>query len=66
MGVQWLGLHAPTAEGLGSISGKGTKIPAAVWCDQNKKKSIHNCGNLLMSIRELCTFANPKLSINRS
>ena len=27
MGVQWLGLRAPTAEGLGSVPGKGTKIP---------------------------------------
>ena len=25
--VQWLGLHAFTAEGLGSIPGQGTKIP---------------------------------------
>ena len=30
LAVQWLGLHAFTAEGLGSISGQGTKIPQAV------------------------------------
>ena len=42
LGVQWLGLRAPTAEGLGSVPGEGTKIPAAVWCDQNNKnKSIN-------------------------
>ena len=28
--VQWLGLRASTAEGLGSIPGRGTKIPQAV------------------------------------
>ena len=27
--VQWLGLHAFTAEGLGSIPGQVTKIPPA-------------------------------------
>ena len=30
LAVQWLGLHALTAEGLGSIPGQGTKIPQAV------------------------------------
>ena len=30
LAVQWLGLHAFTAEGLGSISGQGTKIPRGV------------------------------------
>ena len=29
MAVQWLGLRALTAEGLGSIPGRGTKIPRA-------------------------------------
>ena len=32
LAVRWLGLHALTAEGLGSISGGGTKIPQAMWC----------------------------------
>ena len=36
--VQWLRLHASTAEGLGSIPGQGTKIPHAVWYGQKKKK----------------------------
>ena len=40
--VQWLGLHAFTAEGLGSIPCWGTKIPQAVWCSQ-KKKRIYVC-----------------------
>ena len=31
LAVQWLGLHAFTAEGPGSISGRGTKISQAVW-----------------------------------
>ena len=36
--VQWLGLCAFTAEGLGSVPGWGTKIPQVVWCGQKKKK----------------------------
>ena len=36
--VQWLGLYAFTAKGLGSIPGWGTKIQQAVWCGQKKKK----------------------------
>ena len=27
--LQWLRLHAPSAEGTGSIPGQGTKIPRA-------------------------------------
>ena len=38
LAVQWLGLCALTAEGPGSIPGRGTKIPQAVWCSQKKKK----------------------------
>ena len=30
--VQWLGCHAFTAEGPGSIPDRGTKIPKAAWC----------------------------------
>ena len=29
LGVQWLGLHASTAGGMGSIPGQGTKVPHA-------------------------------------
>ena len=36
--VQWLGLCAFTAEGMGSIPGQGTKILQAVWCDQKEKE----------------------------
>ena len=36
--VRWLGLHNSTAEGMGLIPGWGTKIPAAAWCSQKKKK----------------------------
>ena len=35
--VQWLGLHALTAYGAGSIPGRGTKIPQALRCGQKKK-----------------------------
>ena len=36
--VQWLGLGASTAGGTGSILGRGTKIPQAMWHGQKKKK----------------------------
>ena len=38
--VQWLGLCAFTAEGPGSVSGQGTKIPQATQHSQKKKKKI--------------------------
>ena len=45
--VQWLGLRASTAGGMGSIPGQGTKIPGwgtkimhAVWHGQKKKKIL--------------------------
>ena len=34
--VQWLGLGACTAKGLGSIPGQGTKIPQAAWHRQKR------------------------------
>ena len=37
LAVQWLGLGAFTAEGAGSIPGRGTKIPPAVWCGQKNR-----------------------------
>ena len=36
--VQWLGLCAFTAEGVGSAPGWGTKIPQAMWHCQKKPK----------------------------
>ena len=36
--VQWLGLHAFTAESLGSSLGWGTKIPQATRPKKKKKK----------------------------
>ena len=39
LAVQWLGLWAPTAEGIGSISGQGTKIPQVAWCGQKNKQT---------------------------
>ena len=40
LAIQWLGLCASTARGLGSIPGWGTKIPKAVRHSQKKKKKI--------------------------
>ena len=39
LAVQWLGLGAFTAKGLGSIPGQGTKVPQAMWHGQKKKES---------------------------
>ena len=36
--VQWLELCVLTAEGPGSIPGRGTKILQAMWHNQKKKK----------------------------
>ena len=38
MEVQWLGLCASTAGGMGSIPGQGTKIPHAVWHGQKQNQ----------------------------
>ena len=38
--AQWLGLCAFIAEGPGSISDWGTKIPQAAWHSQKKKKKF--------------------------
>ena len=43
--VQWLGFCAFTAEGAGSIPGRGTKIPQAVGCSQNNNNSSSNNKN---------------------
>ena len=37
LAVQWLGRCTFTAEGPGSIPGRGTKIPQALWRGQKKK-----------------------------
>ena len=38
LAVQWLGLHASSAGGIGSIPGRGSKILHAAWFGQKKKK----------------------------
>ena len=38
--VQWLGLHAFTAGGMGSIFGWGTRIPDATWSGRREKTSL--------------------------
>ena len=45
LAVQWLGLHAFTAEAAGSIPGRGTKIPQAVQHGQKKEEEEENGGN---------------------
>ena len=41
LAVQWLGLLALTAEGLGSIPVQGTKIPQATQHGQKKKEATY-------------------------
>ena len=36
--VQWLRLCPSNAEGMGSIPGRGTKIPNGTWCSQKLNK----------------------------
>ena len=36
-----------TVEGLGSIPGRGTKIPQAAWCGQKKQNKAPNWKNVL-------------------
>ena len=38
LAIQWLGLYTFTAKGLGSIPGRGTKIPQVVQDGQKKKE----------------------------
>ena len=38
MVAQWLGLHAFTLKGEGSVPGLRTKIPQAAQCGHKKKK----------------------------
>ena len=38
--TQWLGLHAVTAKGSGSIFGPGTNIPQASWHGQKINKAL--------------------------
>ena len=40
--VQWLGFHASSVGGMGSIPAWGTKIPHSPWCGQGKKR--RRCG----------------------
>ena len=40
--AQWLGLHAFTAMGRGSIPGHGTKILQAAWHSKLKKEKKKN------------------------
>ena len=42
LGVQWLGLCAATSGGMGSIPGRGTKIPQVTWRSQKTNKQNTN------------------------
>ena len=44
--VQWLGLHATTTGGPGSIPGQGTKIPECCVVRPKKKKSSGAIGHI--------------------
>ena len=40
LAVQWLGVGAFIAEGVGSIPGRGTKIPQAMQRSQKEKEKL--------------------------
>ena len=48
--VQWLRLHAFTAEGLSSNPHLRSKILQAVWCEAKKKKKTHKHKIKLMTL----------------
>ena len=50
LAVQWLGLCVFTAEGPGSIPGRGSKIPKAMQGSQKKKKFIQVNKNFICGI----------------
>ena len=52
LAVQWLGLHAFTAEGPSSVPGWGTKIIQAALCSQTRKTN-----NLDLSFKNLTSNA---------
>ena len=56
--VQWLGLHAFTAESWGSIPGRRTKIPQVTQHSQKKNKTK-------LSIWVKSNYLNLKLKIKR-
>ena len=39
MAVQYLGFHASSAGGLGSVPDQGTRIPHATWCGQKEENA---------------------------
>ena len=55
MAVQWLGLCAVTAEGKGSVPGRGTKIPQATWRGQKKKRDTDWKGRMTTLFRDSTT-----------
>ena len=60
LAIQWLRLHASTAEGTGSTPGKGTKIPHASQVRQKKrkgKKRKENLSNCTLKIHAIFQYA---------
>ena len=67
--VQWLGLCIFTAEGLGSVTDPGTRIPEATGCGQKKKKRTqeNNLPALMslyqLSLKEVSSYTNVTLKL---
>ena len=47
LAVQWLRFRTSTARGVGSIPGRGNKIPHVAWHGQKKKKIFQHFQDLL-------------------
>ena len=59
--VQWLGLHAFTAEGMGSILGWGTNLRSCKPCGMSKKKNQYqNKTSEGLSLSKCETFGQKK------
>ena len=52
-GIQWLGLQAFTADGLGLIPNWGTQIPQALWHRQKKEFKSTNYKSPLQDVANL-------------
>ena len=63
LAVPWLGLDVFTAEGSGSIPGRGTKIPQATQHGQKKKKKKKNLRTKCHGICKLLSNDSARKSV---
>ena len=70
LAVQWLGCHTSNARGLGSIPGRGTKIPQAAWWGLyihiilHLFKNINGESNYRVITENVCNNLSAKIRFN--